>query len=384
MSRTIVEREITAPVALCLPNGRLNPAAVGWSRRPLHDTSGINGRTNWGRNKRWEYWAVTSPTHIVSLTVSSLDYAAVHGIMIHDRRSGVTVERGAVAPLGRSATLPATLGAASAPRSSATLPATPSAASTLRSSATFPATLGAASAPRSSATLPARMGVASARARTRALSIDIDEVAGGTRLRGHAPGVTFDITAVRPAEHEALAVVVPWSSTRFQYTVKDVARPAEGWLEVNGDRVQLPTGESWAVLDHGRGRWPYRMTWNWGAASGVVDGRTIGLQLGGRWTDGTGSTENALLVDGSLHKISEELDWRYDESDWLAPWRIRGESLKLQFDPFWDHASSTELLVFGSRGHQCFGHYSGWVDTDRGRIRIDNLLGWAEDVRNRW
>ena len=336
LGRTIIEREITAPVSLCLPDGRLNPAAVGWSRKPLHDTAGIDGRSSWGRNKRWEYWGVTTPTHIVTLTVSSLDYAAVHNILIYDRVSGTTLERGAVAPLGSSATLPASLGASSA------------------------------------------------RARTRSLTIDIDEVPGGTRLRGRAAGVSFDITAVRPAGHEALAVVVPWSTKRFQYTVKDVARPAEGWVEVEGDRIDLPAGDSWAVLDHGRGRWPYTMTWNWGAASGVVDGRTIGLQLGGRWTDGTGSTENAVLVDGVLHKISEELDWVYDESDWLAPWRIHGASLDLRFDPFWDHASKTELLVFGSRGHQCFGHYSGWVDTDLGRIRIDNLLGWAEDVRNRW
>lgn len=30
------ERELTDPVTLCLPNGRLNLAAVGWSRNPLH------------------------------------------------------------------------------------------------------------------------------------------------------------------------------------------------------------------------------------------------------------------------------------------------------------------------------------------------------------
>ncbi|MFF1875720.1 DUF2804 domain-containing protein, partial [Kitasatospora herbaricolor] len=336
MGRTIVERELTEQVALCLPNGQLDPDAVGWSRRPLHDTSGIDGSTSWGRNKRWEYWAVTTRTHIVSLTVSSLDYAAVHGIMIHDIRSGTTVERGAVAPLS------------------------------------------------SSATLPARLGAGPARTRTRSLSIDIDELPNGTRLRGRAAGVAFDITAERPEGHEVLAVVVPWSKKRFQYTVKDVARPATGWLELNGERVELPAGETWAVLDHGRGRWPYRMQWNWGAASGVVDGHVVGLQLGGKWTDGSGSTENGVLVDGTLHKISEELAWDYDESDWLAPWRIHGDGVQLTFVPFWDHASSTELIVFGSRGHQCFGHYSGWVDTETGRIRVDALLGWAEDVRNRW
>ncbi|XTZ13159.1 hypothetical protein ACQSSU_16520 [Micromonospora echinospora] len=48
------------------------------------------------------------------------------------------------------------------------------------------------------------------------------------------------------------------------------------------------------MLDHGRGKRPYAMTWNWAAGAGP--GRAI--QLGGAGTDGTGSTENALVVDG--------------------------------------------------------------------------------------
>lgn len=338
MSKIVTEREITEAVSLCLPNGKLNPDAIGWTRTPLHDTSGIGaGHVAWGRNKRWEYWAVTTPSHILSLTVSSLDYAAVHAILVYERASGRVIDRSTVSPFSTSATLPPSL------------------------------TEGPA------------------RARTRDLTIDIDEVAGGTRLRGSTTGVKFEVNAERPQGHEALAVVVPWSERRFQYTVKDVARPASGWLEVDGIRVEIPVGESWAVLDHGRGRWPYRVTWNWGAASGTQDGQVIGLQIGGQWTNGTNSTENALVIDGRLHKISEELDWTYDESDWLSPWRISGSLVELRFEPFWDRVSHTELLILGSRGHQCFGHYTGWVEISEGkRVEITGLLGWAEDVRNRW
>lgn len=35
---TSTEHEITDPVDLCLPSGRLNRAAVGWTRGPLHRT----------------------------------------------------------------------------------------------------------------------------------------------------------------------------------------------------------------------------------------------------------------------------------------------------------------------------------------------------------
>ena len=334
----LVENEITSRVALTLPNGRLNPAAIGWSRTPLHDTSGIGrGMQRWGRNKRWEYWAITSPTHIVSLTVSSLDYAAVHELWVLDRATGVSIGTNVTGVLGGSATLPASL------------------------------------------------GDGSARAKTGKLQIDIAEVPGGTRLRASTPRVRLDIMAARPAGHESLGVVVPWNSRQFQYTVKDVARPASGTLSVDGVMVSLEAGESWAVLDHGRGRWPYSMHWNWGAGSGVTDGRTIGIQLGSKWTDGTGATENALLVDGRLHKISENLTWDYSTTNWLAPWHIHGATADLVFTPFYDKVSAINLGVLGNNTHQCFGHYDGEIaDSDGNRIKVAGILGWAEDVHNRW
>ena len=335
-TRASVERELTEPVALVLPNGRLNRAAVGWTRTPLHDTSGIGGRHGWGRNKRWEYWAVTSPTHLLALTISSLDYSGVHSVMVHDRTTGETTEHGVVAP------------------------------------------------PWTRPTLPASLGDGPARASARGLEIELSETAGGTRLVARTDTVAFDVLAALPEGHERLGVVVPWSDRRFQYTVKDVARPATGTVTVRGTTTELPAGDTWAVLDHGRGRWPYRVRWNWGAASGVQGGRTVGLQIGGRWTDGTGSTENGTVLGGRLHKIHEQLEWTYDESDWLRPWHIRGGEVDLRFEPFWDHVSRTELGVVGSRGHQCFGHYAGTIPTVEAPLLVDGLLGWAEDVRNRW
>ena len=334
----VTEREITAPVPLTLPDGRLNPDAVGWTRTPLVTTDGVGrGRVGRGRNKRWEYWAVTTPTHVVALVVSDIDYAAVHGLWLLDRTSGETVSYDAIGVLGRSVTLPGTLGAGPV------------------------------------------------RAFTKKLLIALDEVDGGTRLRARTARVQIDVTAHRPAGHESLGVVVPWTDRLFQYTVKDVARPATGTLSVDGVTVEVPAGESWATLDHGRGRWPYAVRWNWGAGSGRTDGRVIGLQVGGRWTDGTGSVENALVVDGHLSKISEELVWTYDSDDWMAPWRVTGDTVDLTFVPFHLKESVTDLKVFSSRTHQCFGHWSGGVQDDTGTwVRIDGLVGWAEDVRNRW
>ncbi|MCD9199576.1 DUF2804 domain-containing protein [Aeromicrobium wangtongii] len=330
------EPELTEPMSLTWPDGSLNRASVGWARRPMIDTSGIDGRRSWGRNKRWEYWNVMTPTHIVALTVSSLDYAAVHEVWVFDRDSGQAVHRTATGVLGGSAELPPVL------------------------------------------------GDGSARSRAKHLTIDVDEVPGGTRLRARIPGASVDVLAARPPGHECLAVVVPWSDKRFQYTVKDVCRPASGTITIGDRTVDVPAGESWAVLDHGRGRWPYDIAWNWGAGSGIVDGQVIGVQVGGQWTDGTGSTENAMLVGGRLHKISHELTWEYDLAESTHPWRIHGGGLDAVFTPFHVKRSSTRLGVLSSRTDQCFGHWSGSFSTPEVKVRLDGITGWVEDVHNRW
>ncbi|AUG28597.1 MULTISPECIES: DUF2804 domain-containing protein [Microbacterium] len=337
------ERELTAPVSLTRPDGRLNPAAIGFSRRPLVDTDGIGrgrGRfvRSWGRNKRWEYWNVITPTHIVSLTVSSLDYAAVHEVWIRDRATGRTWSRNATVLPSREVSLPGSLGT----------------------------------------------GITIARHRDLAATITPAERGQLWRLHAEIPAASFDITVTRPPGHDLLAVVVPWSSRRFQYTVKDVALPASGTLTLDGIDHDVPAG-SWAVLDHGRGRWPYDVAWNWGAGSGLLaDGRTFGIQVGGRWTDGTGATENGVVVDGVLHKISVPVAWDYDLATPLRPWRVRGGGLDAVFEPAFDKRSATSLGVVASRTDQCFGRWSGRVAVEGGVIDFDGIEGFAEDVRNRW
>src|SRR5690606_25138632 len=83
-----------------------------------------------------------------------------------------------------------------------------------------------------------------------------------------------------------------------------------------------PHNQAFGTLDLGRGVWPYRVNWNWAAASGVSGGRLIGLQFGGKWTEGTGHTENGLCVDGRLTKLHDELVWTYDWDHPTEPWRV--------------------------------------------------------------
>ena len=347
------EPELTDEVPLCAPDGRLDRAAVGWARRPVHDCA-LPG--SWGRRKRWDFWGLTGPGSALNVVVADVDYVGIADVWFHDFASGATAERSVPVPLARGMALPDTV-----------------AGGDLRFSG-------------------------------RGLDLTIAEEAGGTRLTtafdAAGEGVdggafSADVLVRRPEGHESLSVVIPWSDRRFQCTTKDVGRPAAGTITWGDRRYVLSDGTSWGTLDFGRGKWPYRTRWNWGAGAGVVARpggtdatTTVGVQLGGRWTAGTGMTENALVVDGRLSKISEELVWTYDTTDWLRPWTIRtpgSDRVDLTFTPFHDKRTRLQLGVAAQATDQCFGTYAGTVVPDAGGpLTVDGLVGWAEEAAWRW
>jgi hypothetical protein len=237
--------------------------------------------------------------------------------------------------------------------------------------------------------MPETVGGGSIKVERMGLRLASDEEHGGTRVTAAFAGFECDVLLARPEGHESLSVVIPWSDRRFQCTTKDNTRPATGAVRWAGQEWTFDgAGHAFGCLDFGRGKWPYRTRWNWGSASGVQGGHTIGLQLGGKWTAGTGMTENALCVDGRLSKLSEELAWDYDRDDWMRPWRIRtpaSSRVALDFAPVYEKRSRLELGIASSEAHQCFGTYSGTVVADGGDvISIDDFFGWAEEARWRW
>jgi hypothetical protein len=325
------EPEITAPIDLCLPNGRLNPEAVGWTRHPLHRTN-LRG---WGRSKRWEYWCVQTADWALGITISHIDYLALHQVHFVDFATGEEIDQAAIVPLARGPHLDEHSG-----------------------------------------------GVA--RARTKKVSIDLIPNTRGLRLVATTDRVAADIHIDRPNGHESMGVVIPWNDKQFQYTVKENTLPASGSLRVDGRDLPLPEGQTWAVLDHGRGRWPYSTTWNWGSGSGQVGEHVIGLQFGGKWTEGTGMTENALCIDGQVSKISQELEWTYNPHAWLEPWTVRGDDVDVVLTPVFERKARTNVGVIFTEVHQCFGVWEGSVVAEGREYRVAGVRGFAEEARMRW
>lgn len=338
------ERELTEPVDLCVADGSsLNPAARGWSRQPLHRAN-LDGCL--GTNKRWDYWAVLAGDLVVSAVYSNIDHFGLADVWWADLAAGTT---------GGTAIL------------------------------TAPELI----------ELPERPGTAPLAVDHDGLDLRIVDGVEGTRLTAAwaeadgRPG-RLDVLVEAPAGHESLNVVIPWNDTVFNFTSKHQARPARGQLVV-GDRT-WPIGgedgaESWGVLDVGRGRWPHEITWNWGSGAGRAGDHVVGLQIGAKWTEGSGFTENGLIVDGRLTKLGSELTWDYSWDDPMQPWRVvdPGGQLDIVLTPRFDKHSHADAGEFGSETHQVFGLWSGRLRTDDGlELELVDLQGFAEEARQRW
>ncbi len=336
------EPECTVPVDLCTPSGDLNRAAVGFSRRPLHRCN-LSGR--WGRKKRWDYWAVTTDACLFSVTYANLDYLGLVVAQFLHFPTGRLLERLLYLPFAPGFAQPEAVAG---------------------SDIVF-----------------AGLG----------LRLAIREAADGTRLDVafrtlSGACVRADLFVEMPRGHQTLGVVIPWSDSLFQYTSKHNTRPARGRVVVDGHIHRFEDrNNAFGCLDFGRGIWPYDIVWNWASASGHQDGHVVGLQLGGKWTDGTGMNENALCIDGRLHKLGD-VDFLYDPRDFTAPWQIRSRAssrIDLQFTPFFERAGSVDLGLARTRIHQLFGRFSGVVHDDDGhRLAIRDLIGWAEEHQARW
>jgi hypothetical protein len=339
------EAELTEPVDLCTPDGSaLNPAARGWSRRPVHRAN-LDGC--FGANKRWDYWAVLAGDLVVSAVYSDIDHLGLADVWWVDLVTGETGGKGIVVP------------------------------------------------PAGGIALPEHPGTAPLQVDRDGLDLQIVDDEVGTRLTAswaEPDGRVgqLDVMVEQPEGHESLNVVIPWSDTVFNFTSKHQARPAVGTLSV-GDRrwaIGRPDGpEAWGVLDVGRGRWPHEIQWNWGGGAGRSGEHVVGLQIGAKWTEGTGFTENGVIVDGRLTKLGSELRWQYDWDVPMQPWHVAdlGGQLDILLTPRFDKHSHMEGGEYGSETHQVFGTWSGRLRTDDGlELELDGLQGFAEEARQRW
>lgn len=201
-------------------------------------------------------------------------------------------------------------------------------------------------------------------------------------------GLHADLFLVSPADDRmVIATPFPKASRSFYYNQKINCLPAAGTVRIGSDDFTFRSEDSFGVLDWGRGVWTYDNTWYWGSASGLVNGERFGFNIGYGFGDTTAASENIVFVGGRAHKL-DRIDFGIPQGTYDgAPWNFSSNDgrFEMTFEPIIDRAATFDVGVLRSIQHQVFGKFSGTVILDDGTsVVVRDLLGFAEEVRNRW
>jgi hypothetical protein len=170
---------------------------------------------------------------------------------------------------------------------------------------------------------------------------------------------------------ESIVVATPWENKpkAFYYNQKVNCLTTNGHVKLNNETYEFNSSDSFGVLYWGRGVWTYRNTWYWGSASGMLNDKLFGFNIGYGFGDTSAASENIIFYEKIGHKI-DEVEFHYDPTNYLAPWKFTSSDgrFEMTFEPIVDRNATVNLLIFKSIQHQVFGYFSGF----------------AEEVYNRW
>lgn len=183
-----------------------------------------------------------------------------------------------------------------------------------------------------------------------------------------------------------LVIATPFhKDKRFYYNHKINCLKPDGYMKIGKIHCDFDSSYD-GVLDWGRGVWTYDNTWYWGSASGQVNGKTFGFNIGYGFGDTTAASENIIFYNGVGHKL-DQITFNIPKDSYMKPWTFTSNDgrFEMEFMPLLDRCSKTNVLFLVSDQHQVFGHFSGKVVLDDGQIiQIKNFFGFAEEVMNRW
>ncbi|MFJ7969992.1 DUF2804 domain-containing protein [Psychrobacillus sp. NPDC096389] len=335
------EKEITKSTLLCDDKGNLNPKAIGYAKKPIIES---NLKGHYMRKKKWNYWCIFGDDILFSATISHLDYAAVCSVYFLNYETQRFVEKTVTIPFGNKIKMPSNV-------------------------------------------------LESLQLHSKEMSIQLLYIQNETHMTITIPDfdgdfLHADLHISHPLEDESLNVVIPWNRTQFQFTAKHHIMPVTGFVKMGDARYIFQAEDNFAVLDYSRGVLPRSVKRNWGFASQRIGPRRIGLNLGGKWTDGTGMTENAIILDGKLTKIHEDLMFTYDTNNFMLPWKVKtkfSNEVDLTFTPFFHRTAKTDIKLASSEIQQMIGYYNGKIQLENGpTLHIREMLGCIEEQKAKW
>ena len=189
----------------------------------------------------------------------------------------------------------------------------------------------------------------------------------------------------------SMVIATPFNKKRhFYYNQKINNLSCEGKIKLGQEEHLFNKNDTCGVLDWGRGVWTYKNTWYWSSLNDIQDGHHIGFNLGYGFGDNSYASENMFFYDEQVYKLNDvtfnipkdkkgkdefSKKWTFSSSDY---------SIDLEFTPLICRKGGANILIINSNQNQIFGRFNGSITVDNKTFQINNLVGFAEKVYNRW
>lgn len=339
--------EIKKQTPLLTPEGTLTEE--GWARFPHWTYNKENIAAPKWKIKEWDYYSILSPSQNfgITITASDLGYVGLFAICFLDfeKKTFQQIDTLSLFPLGKT---------------------------------NFPKNSFEGIVSFHDKKLKLRFEVRPGRRILSFESLDFRGPNGEVGIQGNI--------VLKEPKMDSMTIATSWKENRkaFYYNTKINCMPAEGTFAMGNKSYSFNPKEDFGALDWGRGVWTYKNRWYWSSLSTRVGGKPLGLNLGYGFTDRSPASENIIVYDGKIHKL-DEVFFRYNSKDYLAPWKILSNDgrLNLDFVPIVDRNSYMNYLIIKTDQHQVFGNFTGKLTLDNGKIlQLKNTLGFAEDVLN--
>lgn len=216
----------------------------------------------------------------------------------------------------------------------------------------------------------------------RHLSCSMKDVAKGKNF-------TCDIQLESTLDKSMVIATPFFKKKHFYYNQKINLLKGRGYFKL-GDLTHQFKTTTLGVLDWGRGVWTYSNTWYWSSLNAMYEGHRVGFNLGYGFGDTSNASENMFFYDEEAYKLEDvKFNIPQDEKgrdQYLKPWTFTSEKgdINLIFTPIIDRYANTNALIIQSKQHQVFGYFSGTIKVGEKEYKFENLLGFAEKVKNRW
>lgn len=185
-------------------------------------------------------------------------------------------------------------------------------------------------------------------------------------------------------ENEKMVIATPFEkATQFYLNYKENYYHGTGTVQF--DDLKIGFDGCTAVLDWGRGIWPYSHQWFWGNLTSHINGVPFGFNIGWGFGDLSCATENMFFYDKKAYKLGT-LHVIRDETDYMKPWKISDSEHRMQmnFAPLFDNYTENKYVVIDTHCNQVFGLFDGRIETDQGPKEFQNILAFIEHAVNRW